>query len=81
MSADNTQRADDPPLRRCWTRDELQAAVKAWMRENADAYTREQYHASLGLLVDFVTDLFDGVNVQPVQPKDTNPPTKKGRQW
>lgn len=64
--------ASYPPLQRAFTREQLQESAKTWMKANADGYTKEGYYTSLGLLVDFVTDLFDGVNVD--QPNDRTHP-------
>lgn len=49
-------------LRKSWTREELQESAKTWAK--AQGSTLGKYHENLGLLVDFVTDLFDGVNVE-----------------
>lgn len=48
------------PTQISWTREQLQDSAKTWMQANEEWYTREEYYTRLGLLVDFVTDLFDG---------------------
>jgi hypothetical protein len=56
--------ANQPPTVRAWTREQLQESAKVWMKANSDGCIKDEYYASLGLLIDFVTDLFDGVDVQ-----------------
>lgn len=55
---------DHGPTRCSFTRDELLAYCKTWMKANSldVGCSREYYVTNLGLLVDFATDLFDGPN-------------------
>lgn len=52
---------------RAWSREELQERAKAWVKANAYGCTSEDSYRSLGLLIDFVTDLYetDSPNSEP----------------
>jgi hypothetical protein len=58
-----------PPEKRAWTLEELHTCAQKWMKQNADGYTKEGYYTSLGLLVDFVSDLWAMI---PSMPENEN---------
>lgn len=68
-SADSDYEYDPPPLvptgtYRCFSREALIESARRWMRHHAEDCSQEWHMARLGLLIDFVTDLYDG-NIPP----------------
>lgn len=64
-SAEHPYEWDPPPLvptghMKCFSRECLIESARRWMRHHAEGCSQEWHMARLGLLVDFVTDLYDG---------------------
>lgn len=64
-SAEHPYDYDPPPLvpdghLKCFSRELLIESARRWMRHHAEGCSQEWHMARLGLLIDFVTDLYDG---------------------
>lgn len=74
-SAEHPYDYDPPPLvpdrhLKCFSRELLIESARRWMRHHAEGCSQEWHMARLGLLVDFVTDLYDGKIPPNTKPSD-----------